>query len=170
MDARALEQAKRRWAKQLWKQLDANPNLTDAERRSVMLTGHVSEAARQSADEDWQKRGAENRGREHERQQRADLERLLLGRARRAGFQLVHADTGLRWDRIRPQNIARQRGASRERRPQTRRRVARTSGSRGDPPPGESDPESLAPWRGLEVASIRMSAHVLRRIAAARAA
>jgi hypothetical protein len=65
--------------------------------------------------------------------------------------------------------LAPRRSSSRERRPSVSRRVARSSvGSRGDPPPGESDPEPLAPWRGLVTASIRMHAHVLRRAATER--
>jgi hypothetical protein len=62
-----------------------------------------------------------------------------------------------------------QRGESRERRPSAPRRVARTSGSRGDPHPGEpSDP--LDSWRGVLAASSRMHAKVLRRSAVWRAA
>jgi hypothetical protein len=170
VDARALEQAKRRWAKQLWKTLDANPDLTHEQRRSVMLTGYVSEAARQAADEEWRRCAEESRRRAAEQQRRADLERLLLERGRRAGFLLVHAEDGLKWERVRrPHDVTRQRGASRERRPSRSRRIARSSvGSRGDP--GDPDPDPIASWGGVVDAAVRMHAHVLRRAAAMRLA
>jgi hypothetical protein len=64
----------------------------------------------------------------------------------------------------------RTRQRPREHRPSTTRRVARTVGARGDPHPGEPDPEPLAPWRGLLAASVRMLAHVDGRNAAMRLA
>jgi hypothetical protein len=170
VDERALEQTKRRYTKRLWKTVDANPNLTHAEKRRVMFTGYPSAAAQREACIQWRRAEQESQRRAREQQRRADLERLLLGRARRLGFQLIHADDGLKWERVRPQDFARQRGASRERRPQTRRRVARTAGARGDPHPGEPDPDPLSSWRGVVAASVRMHAHLCRRTAAARAA
>ena len=142
MDARELEQAKQRHVERQRLLLAANPDLTDAERRSAMLTGYVSEDARKAEEEAWQKRGEENRRREQEREQRANLERQLLGQARRAGLHLVHADDGLKWKRARPQGSVRRRGASRERRPSARRtirRCARSPGRRASEPPPEPE-------------------------------
>jgi hypothetical protein len=68
----------------------------------------------------------------------------------------------------RPSDAAR-RPRQRERRPQSRR-SARTVGSRGDPHPGDDDPEPLSkPWRGLVAASIRLHVHLQRRGAKAAA-
>jgi hypothetical protein len=65
--------------------------------------------------------------------------------------------------------VPRQR-RSRERRPSASRRVSRTAGARGDPHPGDDDPEPLSkPWRGLIAASARLHVHLQRRTAKAAA-
>jgi hypothetical protein len=60
------------------------------------------------------------------------------------------------------------------RRARTRRNartVARTVGSRGDPPHPGDDPDPLSSsWSGLAVASTRLRVHLQRRAAAMRAA
>jgi hypothetical protein len=68
------------------------------------------------------------------------------------------------------QTVCVRRPSRRARTRRNARTVARTVGSRGDPP-GDPDPEPLASsWRGVLVASLRMSAHVQRRNAAMRTA
>lgn len=64
------------------------------------------------------------------------------------------------------------RARPRERRPSPRRTVRSSSSASRDGPQSDEDPEpDLAnEWRGILAASVRMSAHVLRRLAAERTA
>lgn len=75
--------------------------------------------------------------------------------------------------RRRPVRAAPRRAATTSRRRPQSRQVARTVGGRGDPHlPDDDDPEPepVVPWRGLEVASLRMVQHLERRRAKAATA